>query len=278
MRRAKGFTLIELLVVIAVIATLLTILVPALQQARKQAKLILCAANQRSIVSGLCMYRVENKMQLPPTIQGRTNNQNTLPNHLTYHSDRLGGDGREGGRLSKHLLDYFPDPAVFNCPLSPFTVRDDFTDEVTGTRVTYSQLYESGNSYFLYCSYWLLWNYPGFDNEYSEKRFLGPDRGRTETLVVADSLFYNEYLYPDTWVMTHPSKDAVRVPQETDKLYGGVYYMQYDMTKTMPDIWINAGYIDGHVERISAYNTVEVKIQTSYPVTLTYSYYIPEEF
>jgi len=57
----KGFTLIELLIVIAIIAVLISILAPALQSARDQAKSAVCLANLSALAKGWQMYATENK-------------------------------------------------------------------------------------------------------------------------------------------------------------------------------------------------------------------------
>ena len=52
----KGFTLIELLVVVAIIALLVSILMPALGEAERQARMTVCAANFHQVGVGLAIY------------------------------------------------------------------------------------------------------------------------------------------------------------------------------------------------------------------------------
>jgi prepilin-type N-terminal cleavage/methylation domain-containing protein/prepilin-type processing-associated H-X9-DG protein len=73
----NGFTLVELLVVIGIIALLISILLPSLNQARENAKSTQCLNNVRQIGIAFMMYANENKGYLPNLTASRSARRNT---------------------------------------------------------------------------------------------------------------------------------------------------------------------------------------------------------
>jgi prepilin-type N-terminal cleavage/methylation domain-containing protein len=264
-RRLVGFTLVELLVVIAIIALLVSILLPALSQAKNQARIVMCASNQHQIITGVIAYGSENDGDLPPTTQGMLYpDPQTIywedPRLLTHRGDSsLFGPGEQlnGGRVSIYLGNYLPGVNIFLCPGLGHKEYDyeGFNGE------SLQEMYESGvgvadPSYAfprLWIDYNLLWNYGGYAN-------FGyiPNDNDERNLLTSDSAWYSsthnsyENNIPH-WRLSHYAKNALLEE-------GGLlprWELPYNKGEDSgtgrplgaPDVAYNAGYSDGHVEQ-----------------------------
>jgi prepilin-type N-terminal cleavage/methylation domain-containing protein/prepilin-type processing-associated H-X9-DG protein len=109
MKSKKAFTLVELLVVIAIIALLLSILVPALSKAKKQAQRILCASGQKQIVVAIETYACTYRGWYPVINEG-INLTWPPPGGADSPPDWKGIDG------TLALLKFIKSPGIFQCP------------------------------------------------------------------------------------------------------------------------------------------------------------------
>src|SRR3954468_3019791 len=81
--KRRAFTLVALLVVIGIIAVLIGILLPALNSARRQAQIVACSANLRSVGQGTFVYAANNHGYLPPRFREE------VPSKYTYYGPHL---------------------------------------------------------------------------------------------------------------------------------------------------------------------------------------------
>lgn len=66
----RGFTLVELLVVIGIIAILIAMLTPGIQNAKERANQVKCAANMKQLFGVVQNYAVRNRQNLPANPAG----------------------------------------------------------------------------------------------------------------------------------------------------------------------------------------------------------------
>jgi len=267
-----GFTLIELLVVIAVIALLMGILLPSLRKAREVARMIACSSNQRQVVFALASYAHDNESRLPPNSAAVGANSWHRPNDLNWMQDywslgrRLTDAEMAAVKdryhyVGRYLGQILTEGEVFNCPLSAIRDRDPWPP-YGPTAGTYGEFYQSGRYAFLPCTYALLWNYEGYNppRNSGARPFDAPNTlADKNTLVIQDSLMYLESNPEVSWFPNpadaqysfyscHPFTGSVRA----GPYYGLKIPFSAVLPKNMNSLKLNAGHLDGHVEKFSA--------------------------
>ncbi len=118
-----GFTLIELLVVITLIAVLLALLMPALDQAIYRAELAVCGTHLKGVSTGVVNYAMENKRWYPYRSGVHDLSHYWSPFSLAQGANNVTHDDRP------ELRPYVSINGMFNDPLCPKVDFDNSSPE-----------------------------------------------------------------------------------------------------------------------------------------------------
>jgi prepilin-type N-terminal cleavage/methylation domain-containing protein len=257
----KAFSLIELLVVMAVISALMGILLPTLGKVRHQARMVVGTNNQRQIVTAVSLFAADNDEQYPESVatigdyKVYWNWQE--PMMLTSYRARSPGMHRS---ISAYLHRYIEDADTMFCPNAPQKYKklqnawdagdywdnpetDPVGDPVSGT----------------YCFYW---NYTGY-LENRDYLFKGArdssagGRGQSK-LLVSDYFGYDHYRSPNCYGSCE--KLAAASITEGTPLSSAYWSRRKSIQSSMPEIELQAGYTDGHVEKYSSTDTLTMRV------------------
>ncbi|MBI1375726.1 MAG: prepilin-type N-terminal cleavage/methylation domain-containing protein [Phycisphaera sp.] len=262
----RGFTLIELLVVVSIIVLLIAILLPSLAKARRSSKLVVCMTSQRQIIIGVAAYSTENRGYYPPSNAALGNGWWSIPFWMNYHpSWAYAGTAasKNGHNIGRWLYSYTPSPDVFYCPLGPGTPGP--LVDSTNNGIELDDAYRTGDTRLTGTSYFMLWNYSGYATQAPTAidgsdpglaPFVGPTRDlnvRDEAnLLTCDVLEWQEPAGDLAWGSVHAEDGYPQLNRSESTWRIGDTTPETDY----PDMQMNAGYTDGHVERYWSHDTV----------------------
>jgi prepilin-type N-terminal cleavage/methylation domain-containing protein/prepilin-type processing-associated H-X9-DG protein len=138
-RRSQGFTLIELLVVIAIIALLISVLLPALSNAKQEGLRAKCLANMKGIGTGAQSYAIDDRDdKLIPEAYWSNGGDGPAGATITFEGayGYGGNDGLEGTQWAPNdaLGGFLGRYAAINRPLNRFMYGDNIRDNAGTTQ------------------------------------------------------------------------------------------------------------------------------------------------
>jgi prepilin-type N-terminal cleavage/methylation domain-containing protein/prepilin-type processing-associated H-X9-DG protein len=243
----QGFTLIELLIVISIIALLVSILLPSMQRAREQGKIIACQSNLRQIVVGVFDYANAYGDRMPVAAahelggpKGRVGIDDPwLPARM--FGGGLPADKRPMNARLGHVH------ATFKCPSDQGEPLWWFDTEPYQDSATAYELY--GSSYFYMSGHNRM---SGVVSPMGLAKFVGLDFSyelfQSEPLPNGKPLSLNFYPQPSKKVVIgdipiHRTMPGVIAPNPRAQWH----------RRDRDHLWANAAFVDGHAEFVRVF-------------------------
>ncbi|MBI9016813.1 MAG: type II secretion system protein [Phycisphaerae bacterium] len=280
----SAFTLVELLVTLAIITVLFSIILPTYSYMRYRARSVINIANQRSISSSVTMYAGDNRDRCPDSVAtvGFGNSFNWAePTKLIGNNFQGPGDHRA---VSEYLGQYISKADVMNCanaPRPPYPYLQEAWDagdqwDNPDTIMGFDPL---GGTFCYY------WGYIGYQVD-RQRPYYGPRRlsgnNKYSKLLVSDYLGYDHWRSPGAFGSCEKFESSARVPETwlLSSYWAGSSRQDSD---AVPEMKLNAGYIDGCVKSYNSKETIQMKVSLSADGTIPYIdglgpgiYYLPQ--
>jgi len=282
----SGVSLLEIIVIMVIIMTWITVMLPVMGKARREARSIQNMENQRQIVIALTCFSTDNNGRYPDSVAtiGSAPNWNWQePTMLTSACRRTPNSNRS---LSSYLRSYIEDATVMFCANAPEKYK--YLQQAWDAAENWDNPETPHPKDPVIGTYCFYWNYTGF-LEGQQEPFKGPHGPSghlgESSLLISDYFGYGHWRNPNAYGSCEKFDDAsVASGTLVSSNFWSFYPIDEKAGLDTIELKLHAAYIDGHVECYYPSQTIPMKVSMTPDGSIPYPdspgpgiFYIPQK-
>ena len=247
---------------LVIIMTWITVMLPVMGKARREARTIKTMENQRQIVIALTCFATDNKGRYPDSVAtiGSAPNWNWQEPTMLTSACRRGSNVNRS--MSSYLRAYIEDAAIMFCANAPEKYK--YLQQAWDAAENWNHPATPHPMDPVIGTYCFYWNYTGF-LEGQKEPFKGPHgpsgRPGESKLLISDYFGYGHWRSPNAYGSCEKFKDAsVTSGTLVSSDFWSFYPLDEQDGLDTIELKLHAAYTDGHVERYSPSQTIPMKV------------------